>query len=94
MNGVMNGEHPLSGIGPSNDANGPVLGATCEMIDLTNEESQCWPFCRSADGVIIDGVRHESVIESVDDVDETSPRAPRTRPLTHLRHRLHGQKDQ
>lgn len=73
-NVLMNSESPISENGIWNDANVAPLSVTSKKIDSPNRESQYQTFRWSAGGGIHDGVSRESLIESVNGVEEISCR--------------------
>lgn len=55
------------------DANAALLASIKETIDSTSEKGQCQRFHRTADGGRHDGLVGDSMIESLNGVDQTSP---------------------
>lgn len=60
-------------------------------MDLTKLERQCWSFLRRRYGGIHGGVRRQNITESVNGVDETSPRVHGAPSFMLLLHHLHDQ---
>lgn len=89
---VMNRGLPSSGNGSWIDKNAAFLGATRKTIDSTNGKSQCRTFCPRADGGFHDHTRRESVMESMNGVDDAFSRRNGAPPFMLFWHHLHSRR--